>query len=114
MNILKEFPEAHTLETSGTTDSASDTQDRTEASGMTDSKPGTQDRTEASGTIDSEPGTQDLTEVSGTGDVTRDRNDVRQARASHREGHNPMPKRHIKKETKREAPPRKKALKQEE
>ena len=52
---LKDHPEAHTLEASGTTGSA--------------------------------PGTQDRTEANGTGDVTRRSTDVRQARASRREGH---------------------------
>ena len=70
---LKEYPEAHTPEGSGMTDSAS----------------GTQDRTEASGTTDSATRTQDHTKASGTGDVTRDRTD---ARASPREVHKPHAK----------------------
>ena len=82
---LKESPEAHTPEASGTTDSAPGTQDRTEASGTTDSAPGTQDRTEASGSTDSATSTQDRTEAGRTGDVTRDRTDVRQARTSRQE-----------------------------
>ena len=144
MNILKESPEVHTPDERNTLENIEETPEAhsPEERNMLELEESPEAHTpEASGTIDSAPGIQDRTEASGTGDVTRDCTDVRQARASRRElkasettdsaigsqdrtegrqeqaterDINPMPKRQRKKETKREAPPRKKVSKQEE